>query len=228
MRSFHMPQTIGMFIGQALFAIGAPVAVVNFFAIGAGATLIGVGLSVGLNFLATSLLRPRANAPQPEDVQQSLRQPTAARVRHVGRVKTSGPWVFAESKSGQFHKVVALGVGPIDAIEELWIDDTQVTVDGSGFVQTSPWTDKCRILTRLGDTPETYFSQLSANFPEWTSSHRGDGVAQLYARQYDVDSSKYLSTFPNGIHTNYRAVIRGPSYGLSVVEPRHGTTTRPA
>lgn len=76
-------------------------------------------------------------------------------------------------------------------------------------MQTSPWTDKCRILTRLGDTPETYFSQLSANFPEWTSSHRGDGVAQLYARQYDVDSSKYLSTFPNGIHTNYRAVIRG-------------------
>jgi hypothetical protein len=204
-----MPQAIGLF----LFTLGAPIGIVNFFAVTLGTGLLSsvfsIGLSLGLSYLASSLFRPQINAPRPEDVQQSLRQPTAPRLRHVGRVKVSGSWVMAEAYQGNFHKVLALGVGPIDAFEELWIDDTQVSVDGSGVVTTAPWTSKARIQTRLGLATETAYSDLTAVFPEWTSAHRGDGVASLYAKQYAVNSAAYLSTFPNGIQTNYRAVIRG-------------------
>lgn len=200
-----MPSSIGLF----LFTLGAPISVVNaVVGIGIGGALVNIGLSLGLSFLASALFRPTISAPAPEDVQQSARQPTAPRVKHYGRVKTSGPWVFAESYQGNFYKVLALGVGPFDAIEELWVDDAQVTVDGSGDVDGGELDGKARILTRLGAATETYYSELSSIFPEWTSSHRGDLVASLFATQYAVASEDYLSSFPNGIQTSYRVVAR--------------------
>lgn len=204
-----MPITLGL----ALFTLGAPVAVVNA-AIGIaslsflGVSVFQIGLSVGLSFLAQALI-PKPQQPKPEDVQQSSRQPTQPRIKHYGRAKVSGAWAFAEAYQGDFHKVIALGVGPIDAIEEYWIDDSIVTLNGSGVVQTSPWTNKCKIEKRLGLASETHYSSLTSVFSEWTSDHTGDYVASLYARQYAVGNEDYLSTFPNGIQTNYRVVIRG-------------------
>lgn len=211
-----MPQTLGLF----LFQLGAPIGVVNtvvgiggaaagFF----GSTVGKLALSLGLSFLGNALTGllggGSLSSPSPEDVQQSFRQAAAPRVKHYGRVKVSGPWVFGESYQGDFYKVIALGGGPVDAIEQLWIDDTQVTVDGSFVVQTAPWTGVARIETRLGLATESYYSHLAGIFSEWTSAHRGDYIASLYARQYAVDSADYLSTFPNGINTSYRVVMRG-------------------
>src|SRR5690606_36968893 len=139
-----------------------------------------------------------------EDVQQSFRQPTAPRVRHYGRVKMSGPWVFAEAKDGIFHKVVVLGEGPFDAIEEIWVDDKDVTsaIDGNGRVQMGPWTGSghdslLRIQYRLGSTAEAHYGPLASIFPEWTAEHRGDGVASLYATQFASSQEYYLKRFPN-------------------------------
>lgn len=173
---------------------------------------IQIGLSIGLSYLASSVFGPKA--PKPEDVQQSTKQPTQPRVRHYGRVKVSGPWVFAESIGGDFHKVLAIGVGPIDGIEEYWADDEAVTVDGLGVVTSGAKANKCAIHTRLGATTETYYSELAASYSGWTPAHRGDGVASLYALQSAVEDKNYLSTFPNGINTNYRLVIRGTKVKL--------------
>lgn len=212
-----------IFLGFAAFAFGASVAVTNAI-IGiasiVGSTLVSIGVSVGLSYLAKSLIKKPSGAdaggisaaiaaPRPEDVQQSVRQSTAPRIKHYGRMKVSGPWVFAESLHGNFYKVLVIGVGPIDAIEEIWIDDTVVTVDGSGAVQTAPWVGNANIETRLGAASETYYTALADVFSEWTVNHRGDGVASLFAKQHAVGESEYLSTFPNGINTGYRLVIRG-------------------
>src|SRR5690606_1481228 len=167
--------------GLAWLAIGGATAI--------GGMLLNIGLSVGLSALASALFRPQQ--PKPEDVQQSFRQPTAPRVRHYGRVKMSGPWVFADAKEGIFHKVIALGEGPFDAIEEVWVDDKDVTasIRPDGHVDQWPWYGSgheplLRISYRLGQTPETHYSQLASTFPEWTAEHRGDGVASLYATQF--------------------------------------------
>jgi len=191
--------------GLAWMAIGGATAI--------GGVLINIGLSVGLSALASFLFRPQQ--PKPEDVQQSFRQATAPRIRHYGRVKTSGVWVFAEAKQGIFHKVIALGQGPFDAIEEVWVDDKEVTsaIDANGRVQMSPWTGSghdslLRIQYRLGETQETYYSDLASVFPEWTSEHTGNGVASLYATQFASAQDWYLKRFPNGINTNYRVVAR--------------------
>jgi len=168
---------------------------------------IQIGLSIGLSYLANSVFGPKA--PKPEDVQQSTRQPTQPRVRHYGRVKVSGPWVFAESKGGNFYKLLAIGVGPIDGIENYWVDDEGVNLDSTGDVTSGAVAGHCNIQTRLGAATETSYSILTERFPEWTTAHRGDGVASLCAIQRAVEDKDYLSTFPNGINTNYRLVLRG-------------------
>ena len=187
---------------------------------------VTVGLTIGLSYLANSFFRPKA--PRPEDVQQSTRQPTQPRVRHYGRVKVSGPWVFAEAWQGDFQKVLAIGQGPIDGIEEYWVDDRQVTLTGTGECLTSPWDAASRpgtsvgalnIQTRLGANPEINYASLTSVHPGWTVNHRGDGIASLLATQRSVEDKNYLSTFPNGVNTNYRLVIRGakvksPSTGV--------------
>jgi hypothetical protein len=191
--------------GLAWMAIGGATAL--------GGALLNIGLSVGLSALASTLFRPQQ--PKPEDVQQSFKQPTAPRIRHYGRVMMSGPWVFAEAKNGIFHKVIALGVGPFDAIEEVWVDDKNVTgkIDAKGRVQLWPWTGSghdslLRIQYRLGEARETAYAPLAGTFSEWTAEHRGDGVASLFASQFASSQEYYLKRFPNGINTNYRVVAR--------------------
>lgn len=191
-------------------AIQTGLAAITMFA---STTLGGLALSLGLSYLASSIFRP--SQPKPEDVQQQVRQPTAPRIRHYGRVKTSGTWAFAETKSGNFHKVLALGQGPFDAIEEFWIDDVKVDLrpDGtpvppSKYREGTTGKSLLRIEGRLGLSTETAYSELMTEFPEWTAQHRGDGVASLLACQYAVGQEYYLSLFPNGVNTNYRVVAR--------------------
>lgn len=185
-------------------ALGAGIsAVIGAF----GGSLLGLGLSVGISFLSSLIFRPQQ--PKPEDVQSSVKNPTAVRQRHYGRVKTSGPWAFGESKEGHFHKVIAIGTGQIDAIEEYWIDDNLVTIGGGDLVVTAPYTSRARIQTRLGLPTETAYSNLTAVFPEWDSDHRGDGVASLYATQFAIAPDVMNSVFPKLTATDYRVVIRG-------------------
>jgi hypothetical protein len=206
----------GFIEGAILLALTS--AGVSGAALGIATTLLTgavvLGASVGLNYLASSLFRPAQ--PKPEDVQQSFRQATAPRWKHYGRVKASGPWVFGDAKAGNFHKVIALGVGPVDAIEQIWFDDKDVTpsMDADGHVETPPWSGPghrslLRIQHRLGLDTETSYSALTSVFPEWTAAHRGDRVASLYLRQYPSDQEYFLTRFPNGINSNLRAVMRG-------------------
>lgn len=172
-----------------------------------GGALLQLGLSFGISYLASALFRPKS--PAPEDVQQSSRNPQSPRFRHYGRVKASGAWVFAETKAGAFHKVLALGTGEIDAIEELYVDNTQVTVDGSNMVQETPWDSATlRIETRLGEATETAYSTLTSEFAQWTVAHRLDGIPSLYAKQFPVKSDDFYTSFPNGINTLFRVVMR--------------------
>ncbi|MBL0934849.1 MAG: fibronectin type III domain-containing protein [Rhizobiaceae bacterium] len=207
-------RTFGLIEGIILSALTS--AGVTGAALSIGTTLLagiaGIGLSTGLSFLAQSLFAPKA--PKPEDVQQSFRQPTPTRIKHYGRVKATGPWIFGASKAGDFYKVIALGQGPIDAIEEFWLDDNLISLNPTtGEIQQSPWIggqgeSYVRIRSRLGQIPETHYDELTAQFPEWTSTHRGDGVASLFALQRAVGSDYLTSLFPNLINTNYRVVMR--------------------
>ncbi|MGX9144972.1 fibronectin type III domain-containing protein [Mesorhizobium sp. 128a] len=191
----------------ALTAVGASGAALGIL-VPAVVGAIQIGVSIGLSYLASSLFRP--DPPKPQDVQTSVKNPVAARIRHYGRVKASGPWAFVESKNGALFKVIALGTGQLDAIEEYWIDDNLATVDPSTRAVTSaPYYGKAYISSRLGLPTETSYADLTSHFAAWDSSHRGDGVSSLYAVQVAVGSDQISTIFPNIINTLYRVVVRG-------------------
>lgn len=223
-----MPETFGLLLLQAFPSLG--VAAVNAFGFaGAGlaflaaGTAVTIGISLGVSALANAIFNPQTqrSAPKPEDVQQSYRQNTAPRIRHYGKTKVSGPWAFGGSNSGNFHKVVVLGHGEIHAIDEYWIDDRQVALDGSGIVAAAPYNSKLKIETRPGSSTQTYYSNLESAFSEWTSTHVGKGIASLYSVQYAVDSADFYSTFPNAINTQYRVVAR---WQPDIVSQKTGAT----
>ncbi|WP_287253094.1 fibronectin type III domain-containing protein [Mesorhizobium sp.] len=169
---------------------------------------VTIGLSVGLSLLSSALFRPKQ--PKPEDVQTSVKNPTAPRTRHYGRVKTSGPWVFGDSIQGELHRVIALGTGELDAIEEVWVDDNLATIDVNGGVTSNPYgANRLTILTRIGAASQTAYTQITAKFPEWTSAHTGNGISSLYAVQHSISTENFSKVFPNGINTTYRVVARG-------------------
>ncbi|MER9135108.1 fibronectin type III domain-containing protein [Mesorhizobium sp. M0830] len=190
----------------ALTSIGASGAALGIL-VPAVVGAIQIGVSIGLSYLASSLFRP--DPPKPQDIQTSVKNPVAARVRHYGRVKASGPWAFVESKNGDLYKVIALGTGQLDAIEEYWIDDNLVTVNGSNVVTSAPYNSKAEVRARIGLSTETSYTQLTAQFSQWDTSHRGDGVSSLFAIQRAVGSDQISSVFPNILNTLYRVVARG-------------------
>lgn len=210
-----MVETIIGAIASVIASLGASAGVAT--AIATGITLVlSAGVSLGLSYLSSLFTKkPGANAPKPEDVQQQTRQAVSARRRHYGRVKASGNWVFAESQNGAFYKAVVIGQGPIDTIEEFWIDDTLVFFDSGGNVLgPDPFrpingNPIISIESRTGQSSQVAFSLLTTQFAEWTSNHKGNGLVSICAVQRPVSNEIYLKTFPNGINTNYRVVLRG-------------------
>tara|TARA_R110000823_G_scaffold10382_4_gene36341 strand:- start:512 stop:2551 length:2040 start_codon:yes stop_codon:yes gene_type:complete len=209
-------------MGELVLAVSALVAAVS--AAYASAGIIGqIALSIALSIGATLLqraLQKTARQPAPEDVQQSVRQGVQPRIRHYGRVKASGPWLFGGTHTGDFHKVIAIAHGEIDAIESFWADDNEIEIDGSGFVNADPYNAKLKIEYTLGTAAPTAFSDLVTDFTEYTSAHVGKGIALLYAKQYAVSDSVYFETFPNGINTVYLAVLRG----TKILNPKTAVT----
>lgn len=211
---FALIQAIGAAAGTVAGALGLT-----------GTQLLGIGLSVGLT-VYSYLTQPKAQEVTPEDVQNQTKNSTSWRVRHYGRVKISGVWVFAESKNGNFYKVLATGSGELDGIEERWVEDKFVEVNSVGSVTTAPWgygggdyDSDLHFYTRLGLPTETHYAELAGEFPEWTAAHRGDGISSIYVRQNGLDQDKLNERFSGLTGVNYRTVARG----AKVYNPVTGT-----
>lgn len=205
-----MPQAIGLAIGGFLFNIGAPLALVNFFAIGGGGSLlVGLGLS-----LAAGALQQRPGggsaAIKPSDGQQEIRQAVPPRIKSYGRVRITGAvWWLEANSSGVLHQGQAVNQGEIDAFEEYFVDDAQVAVT-AGSITTAPYSTLAsggkEFLTRLGEATETAYAEIEAEFD--VADVRGDGVATLLGI-FDnfIDSETQFENFPKGRPT-LRVTIR--------------------
>jgi hypothetical protein len=175
------------------------------------AAAIMLAVSIGISFAAQALFSPPQ--PKPSDGQTVIRQATAPRFRAYGRVKVSGVLVYMNTSGGILHRVIAMGQGGIDAVEEHWIDDNLATVAVDGTVTSAPYvTDgpKCRLEWSLGDDAGHSYALLESTFPgNWTSAHLGKGVVSAYILQHQVPSENFSDMWPQGANTNYRQVQRG-------------------
>lgn len=200
-----MVSAIAVAIGGFLFAAGAPLAVVNFIAIGFGATLIGAGITAAVSLGISALLAPSipSAAPlSPSDGQIAIRQAVPPRMKSFGTVELAGVvwWFDVDAASSELHLGVALNHGQISAFDTYKIDNTEVTLDGSGVIQTTPYSTLSgskSILTRTGAATETKYSEINSAFN--VDEVRGDGVASMLVILDNFSTSEnQFENFPNG------------------------------
>src|SRR5690606_31902850 len=122
---------------------------------------------------------------EPSDRQSTVRQPTGPRVRFYGRNKVGGTLAFFESKNGLLYSLITLNEGRISGVQEVWLNDQRVTLDGDGYVIEDPYRfthsvttgtwpfqsttttsyKVARILFRDGSGGQSAYSELISAFP---------------------------------------------------------------
>jgi len=187
---------------------------------GLGATLVGSAL-IGAAILGASLLSaafaPQQQRPEAQERQATVRQSVGPRWRFYGRNKVGGLLWFFENKEGFLYSAITLNEGEISAIQEVWLNDQQVTLDGAAVVgapyqftqsvTTGSWPfqsttttayDVARIYFKSGTSSQTVHSQLDTAFPEVTTDHRLRGVANCLAIFQEVPADKIGEVYPQG------------------------------
>lgn len=219
---------IGVIVSSAAAAttIGATVlfgAVTVAQVLGVAASLV-VGSAMARREEKKATARARAQAiANLRDVQTVVRSAIAPRNIVYGRALVGGsiPSWFTTGDVGQYHHWSQVLAGhEIDGVDEYWIGDEPVTVDGSGFVTTPKYCNSAgqpliRIRLFKGDQTTLDSEFLSASGGALTVNDCGRGVAWMYVR-FEADYDVFGQT---GVPT-IRAVVRGkPLY-----DPRTDTT----
>jgi hypothetical protein len=191
-----------------LGGIGAGVA--GFFGVTLLATsltaiLIGGVIVVGAALLTRKMMNQRPSDPGMLINKNSSNDPITVVYgqRRVGATRTFIRSAGATGGAGHeyLHIVFTICEGPIEAIDKIYFNDLEVWDRVTG-ISTSAGEDNINftglieINNHLGSTTETADANLVARFPaEWTSNHRGRGIAYSYIRfKYNRDAFAGLPT----------------------------------
>jgi hypothetical protein len=169
-----MPAVIPAIIAAvAAAATGATfAAIATTFAISAGLSLVGQALQKKPKQPDLSAFRATLR-----DRTVLIRQPIVSRKLIYGKARVSGPLIYVQSTNSNtyLHLVVALASHQVQAINDVYLDDT-ISTDSkfSGLV---------RIEKFLGTSSQAASANLiSESGGKWTSAHQGKGIAYLYIR----------------------------------------------
>lgn len=219
-----------MAISAIMGAISTAVAVVS-----SATPFVFLGLTgataIAARFLVTTALGALLNSLTPKPNLRgtsgySLSGASGSALDHqivYGEARVGGVRLYDSSTgtdNSRLHRILAFAGHEIDSYQAIYLNDEQVTIDGSGNV-TSPsrYSGLVRIKTYLGTSTQTADPDLISETSGltdgmWTSNHRLRGIAYIYVRFiYSQD------VFPNGV-PSLSARIRG----RKVYNPHTGTT----
>jgi hypothetical protein len=199
------PTTVGELILAALAAVEVVAPSLASTVAISGTTITYAQIVGTATLIATSAAIQLSMTPKidPGQAQRNIRQSVPSRRAFFGRVKTGGPMLLHEDKGPVSHRIIALCDGPIDAIEEFWLIDRLVAVDGSNDVIHPAYNPKdtrlAKIFAQMGAPDQTHHAALAAALPTvWTADHRLRGIANLYI-QAQSTSAKYTQVaWPSG------------------------------
>lgn len=194
--------------------------------------VVGAVVSFGISALAAAISKPKpsklSNAASfggeiASRLQISRNSVESHKVIY-GRVRTSGPLVMVattdrgSAKNDYLHLVIALAAHECDGVAKYYIDEDEVTIDGSGNVTTTKYMQNgvsyARLKIHLGASDQAADSDLMSEVAGWTDKHRLRGITYIYARlRFSRD------IFPNGI-PQISATLRGKK----LYDPRTETT----
>ncbi|RKE84599.1 phage tail protein [Rhizobium sp. AG855] len=181
---------------------------------GIAATLTGTIATIAANaiiagglFLGSSLLSrsARGGAVKPSDAKSNFETGQSSVIEGVGRVRVGGLKAFGNTNGSTRARLICHLQGPIDAIEQYYLGQREVTVESDGSVSSPPWSKSggswANWLVKLGTGDETQWAGIASILPSgWTSAHRVRGIAQSQLLFYNpgLTEPKYLSLYQNG------------------------------
>ena len=176
--------------------------------------LITVAVNLVLSKVSKAL-SPKAPRPKAIPIDVEYFDTVASRRILYGKNKVGGlntiPPLVTGGSGESLHQVLTLAGHEVEAIDEVWFDTEQIgTRDGSGNVTSGTYTGKASVRTYLGTSTQTVDSALDTALSEWTSDHRGRGIAYL-ALTFTYDTNVYRNGKPE-----ITAVVRGKK----VYDPR--------
>jgi hypothetical protein len=220
---------VGVAIGIAIAIAAAPLAgaLLGALSITASATAMAVTtalVATGLAFAAGIAMRvlglttgaPRAQIGPPTVFRQSIANSFIV----YGKRRVGGLMVFFHSrKSGSTHYryfVIAVAGHRCQGVIDWMLGDEIVTVTGSDLVTTGPYANKAWLWFQNGDASETANATfVSECGGKWTTDHKGNGVAAIYAK-FEMTDDAVQAGLPN-----ITAVIEGKD---DILDPRDDTT----
>lgn len=200
------------FSATSLTAAGALAFSWSAFALSA---VSSIALSAVSRALAPKPKSANIAPPQRASTTQNVRQSITSHQIVYGQRRVGGPITFISSSNGNeyLHIIVTVACHEITAIDEVWLNETVIpndALDVNGNVTSGRYSGYVRIKKYLGTPTQGADAALMAECPEWTTNHRQQGRAYIYARlRFNQD------IFPSGI-PNISAVLRGKK----IVDPR--------
>ena len=201
-------------------------------AIGAVAAKVTLGIAAAAAFkmfavnaiggLVLSALSPKPKIPNVSIPDFPIMTNASGTVQsHVwiyGSCRVGGVRLYDEATDNNKYlwRILALAGHELNAINNIYAFDEQLTLDSSGNVTApSKWAGKIKIIKYLGSDSQNVDGGLQiASAGLWTSNHRLQGIACLLIRlEFDADA------FPNGIPT-FTADVQG----RKVLDTRTSTT----
>ncbi|MQX77513.1 hypothetical protein [Sinorhizobium medicae] len=186
-------------LGSGGFAIGATT--ISYASI--ASAIATTAISIGLQALMAQTPKP----PKPEDGRSPLNQAIPFRTYAVGRTRLAGARMMWEAVGSNLYSVQAIAGHKIKSFNRFYLNDDEVTVVGDVVTPLTTGgrygagSANVRLYTRLGDNPETPYSELVSALGAdgiWTNAHRGDGQASLAMRAHNADAQDQQTAFPYG------------------------------
>ena len=184
------------------------------------AAVISIGQSLSWSLAASLLTRSKVSGQQ---VQATISQTDAPRIRAYGRNLLGGQRVFFESHSDHLHQIIVAHHGQIDGLISMWIDGEPVSteasppgVDGGGRVNRylavffKDGSGEGGDYGGVFDADGLGWSDLTEAFPAlWTPQHRLQNQATIYSVFGDPSDEDFVKYFPKGAYTVVQAEVRG-------------------
>jgi hypothetical protein len=201
-----------VFVGSAIFGGG----VLTAGQLLVSTILVNFAVSAVTSWALQALApKPKANVGT-QGLLTNIREAAAPHEYVYGEVRKGGVITYLEAtgENNKFlHMIVSLAGHELESIDDIYINDEIVTINGSNIVTSSPWNSKIRIEKYLGNQT-TAPASLVAESSQVNANFIGRGIAYLYIRlEYDQD------VFANGIPL-FTAVVKGKK----VFDPRTSGT----
>lgn len=211
---------------------------------GTGAALLQTAASIAVSFAIAKINAPKG--PRPQELQNEVKSSNSKRIRHLGRVRTSGTVVFwdwahtsnlpgflgIDLNTRRLYKLLAVSTGGFEDVVQWYLDGAPVEVDAEGYVTTAPWDrGNVRLQFRKGIAGDQWdggdWLELRGAFPDaWTEDHRLRGIGTFLAT-FDAVEGEDIGQVYSGGEPEVSALIDG-SRAFWAVDGSAASTRSPA